>query len=672
MQLPLYTKDVVSCWQVLSLQCFEQGKSQTKSMRTSILLAATALALTLSACESSIDGDNVPRGPAQDAPVGTEPANSDSAAPTVPTPPNPAPPLNNEDVVEEDDDDNRPVVPNPNGDIGVTIDPPTYRGNSVFTPDATDIGDFNAFYQQSGYATPNVVRMNVRIADTHIVQGICTTADQSGCTLDDVLADTNGQDDFKVEIPVHASGTGLLADGQDTNATLRQRGNTARFGPQKSFRLKLDSKETLWRDERRLQLNKNPFEPTRFKNKLAFDLFTTVPHLPSLRTQFVNLWVDNGQGLEDFGLFTHTEFVGKEYVVNRGLGEDDNLYKIEFWRFSQGDLNSVQVDDEGKPLDPDQFATRLEIENGRDHSMLTTMLEAMLDEDRSFESVLDEHFNRNNVLTWLATNLILRQADAVTHNFYLYNPAGTKRFYFLPWDYDGTFETEQPLSNSFENEELAKRKFFGYARGINSEFVNRFYRLPGAHNLMVRAMDELRAIHYTDARILQQATALNALVEPYLTALPDSEHVRFEQASPERLVAVINKNEDDIKNNYSIPMEPTILSDPEVDSRGLLQLEWEPAFDVVGRSTLTYDLIISRSPFFEDQNIVFSDSGIDDVQSGTIPYSIDTSRLPSGRVYVRVIARASIEPRRFWQTNSNTHRLADGTDLFGMLAVDLP
>jgi len=39
------------------------------------------------------------------------------------------------------------------------------------------------------------------------------------------------------------------------------------------------------------------------------------------------------------------------------------------------------------------------------------MLEAITDPERSFDSVLDEHFNRNNILTWLASNLILRLAD---------------------------------------------------------------------------------------------------------------------------------------------------------------------------------------------------------------------------------------------------------------------
>ncbi|MFK7993243.1 MAG: CotH kinase family protein [Granulosicoccus sp.] len=623
---------------------------------------ATALLLTsLSGCDG--DDDAVAVQNDSDTPPVTNPPVTN---PPVTQPPVTSPP----DEPDEPDEPSEPITPNPNGDTGVTIDPPVYRNDSVFVPNATDIGDYNAFYTQDGYATPNVIRMDVRVQNTQ--QGICTIDDQSGCTLADVLADIDGNDDFKVEIPIHASSPDLPDDGSVTNATLRQRGNTARFGPQKSFRLKLDSKEDLWRNERRLQLNKNPFEPTRYKNKLSFDLFTQVPHLPSLRTQFVNLWINNGNGLEDFGLFTHTEFVGKEYVRNRRLGEDDNLYKIEFFRFSQGDLNSIRVDAEGKPLDEDAFATRLEIENGKDHRALVRMMEAMVDPARSFDSVLDEYFNRNNVLTWLATNLILRQADAITHNFYIYNPAGTERFYFLPWDYDGTFEAEQILTNSFANEDLQKRKFYGYARGGNSVFVDRYYRLPGVHEQFVRAIDELRANYYSDEQILERAKTLNLAVEPFLTRLPDSEHVRFEEFSPERLVSVINQNYDSITNDYDIPIEPTILRDPEIDESGVLQLEWEPAFDVTRQNTLTYDLIISSSELFEPDSTLFSDTGIADVSEGLISYPVNTAVLQSGRVFVRVVARASRDPERIWQTNSNVYRLSDGTEYFGMLAVDIP
>jgi len=296
----------------------------------------------------------------------------------------------------------------------------------------------------------------------------------------------------------------------------------------------------------------------------------------------------------------------------------------------------------------------------------------MLDPTLSFDAVLDKHFNRNNVLTWLATNLILRQADAITHNFYLYNPAGTERFYFLPWDYDGTFEPEQELVNSFDNNQIGLRKFYGYARGRNSIFVDRYYRQPGAHALLVNAIDELRANYYSDAQILTKATALNNLVGDYLTVLPDSANGNFEPLSPQRLVSNVNQTYTDILTNYQLPIEPEILKDPVIDASGVLQLQWEPAFDVTATNTITYDLIISTSPYFLQDSTVFSDVGIGDVSSGLVTYPVNTAVLPSGRVYVRLVARASSNPNRFWQTNANFHRLDDGTDLFGMMALDLP
>ena len=614
----------------------------------------------VSAC-STID-DPVPADN-DDDPVTQIPTEVPTQAPggTDPTTPKPSQPNDGEDIER--------VTPNPNGDIGVTVDPPTYRNNSVFVPHPTDIGDHIAFYSQDGYATPSVIRMDVRVDNT--VQGVCTIDDQSGCTLDDVLADINGKDDFKVEIAVHASGEGLPDDGELTNATLRQRGNTARNGPQKSFRLKLDSKETLWRSERRLQLNKNPFESSRIKNKLSFDLFQGVPHFPSLRAQFVNLWIDNGQGPEDFGLFTHTEFIGKEYVANRQLHKDDNLYKIEFFRFSQGDLNSVQVDANGAPLDEAAFATRLEIENGTDHRMVVKMLESMVDPERSLESVIEQHFNENNILTWLATNLILRQPDAITHNFYLYNPAGTERFYILPWDYDGTFEPEPVLTNDVTNAQLQQRLFFGYARGINSRFVDRYYRMPGAHERLVRAIDELRANYYSDEQIFQRATILNNLVEPFLTQLPDSQNVLFEPTSPQRFVGVVNDLYTTITTGYGIPMPHEIETPVEIDEFGTIQLTWSAAFDVTRQNTLTYDLIIATDPSFAPATWVFSDAGIPDSPDGTIVYSVSTSSLPLERVYVRVIARGSTNPQQVWQISRNALRLPDGSDLFGMIEIDL-
>jgi len=108
-----------------------------------------------------------------------------------------------------------------------------------------------------------------------------------------------------------------------------------------------------------------------------------------------------------------------------------------------------------------------------------------------------------------------------------------------------------------------------------------------------------------------------------------------------------------------------------VDDQGILRFTWEPAFDVTERNSLTYDIIIANSPNFEDGSVLYSDVNLPDA-ADEVAYSINTASLPSGRLYARLIARASTDPERFWITNTNTYRLEDGTDLYGVTAFDLP
>jgi len=146
--------------------------------------------------------------------------------------------------------------------------------SSVFIASSSDITDTFDFYQRDGYETIDVIRMDVA---TRTSPGTCEPGDESGCTLADVLADTNGDDDFKVDIDVKLRTDDLIETGADVNAGLRQRGASARLAPQKSFRVRLE--DDLWRGEERIQLNKHPYDQSRMSNKLAFDLMQRLPHV---------------------------------------------------------------------------------------------------------------------------------------------------------------------------------------------------------------------------------------------------------------------------------------------------------------------------------------------------------------------------------------------------------
>ena len=514
-------------------------------------------------------------------------------------------------------------------------------------------------YSKDGYENLNVVRVDLK---TFTQPGVCSVDDLSGCTLADVNNDETNKDELTVEIPVAFSAEDFDAKSDAPNASLRQRGESVRLAPQKSYRVKLDSKKTLWRRERRLQLNKHPYDASRIRNKLAFDLMQGISHLQSLRTQFVNVWINDGDGPVDYGLFTHVEHVGREYVRNRGINKDDNIYKVEFINFSKDDLKKLRVDTDGKPLDKREFESRLEIKRGKNHHAVYKMVKAVSDYDQPFEDVFNRFFDANNVITWVTTNFLILQRDAVRRNFYLHNPVNTEKFYILPWDYDRSFEPEKIPKDSFDTFELFRRLTYGYSRGTFSVFLNRYYRMDGIHNAILAKANELRAESLSDARIDSLVDSLSEVVSPFRSRLPDapiSKNVAMDKKLFSRLVGYAHTQ---LQWQFGIPLPPT-LNEPLVDSENVT-LSWKPAHDVTQSGPVTYDIYISSSVDFDENRPEFAAEGILGEKK-----TILRSELPPGNLYVRLVARSSVHPERNWQTADN--RLRDsGRNYLGMVVLD--
>ncbi|MBK6757130.1 MAG: CotH kinase family protein, partial [Moraxellaceae bacterium] len=173
------------------------------------------------------------------------------------------------------------------------------------------------------------------VEKNQVLKATVTTTDTSTWTFADVNNDADDSDANVPEIDAHFVIDGFADDGKAKNATLRLRGHSTRLADQKSYRIKLAKDAGLWRGEQTLQFNKHPYDLIRVRNKLAFDLFRDIPHIPSLRTQFVQMQITNFDksgkqyATNDYGLFTHVEKMGKEYLVNRKLPTDGNIYKAE-------------------------------------------------------------------------------------------------------------------------------------------------------------------------------------------------------------------------------------------------------------------------------------------------------------------------------------------------------
>ncbi len=525
--------------------------------------------------------------------------------------------------------------------VGLAVDTAT-----VFTPSAGDLEEPPGI-RYSG--APDLLDVRVR---TVVEPGVCAPGEYAGCTLEDVNADEDPNDDFKPRIRVHFQADDFPDDGQVSNAELRQRGNTSRLAVQKSYRIKLDSKKRLWRGERRLQLNKHPWDLTRVRNKLSFDLMWEIPHLPSLNTQFVHLFVDG----EDYGLYTHVEHVGKEYLKRRGWDKDSNIYKAEDFRFRM--TPALALDEGGKPLDEAAFESVLEIKRGKRHDNLIAMLTALEDAGNDFRAdVFERYFNRNNYLTWLAVNILMDNKDTAYQNFYLFNPAGSSRFYFLPWDYDGAWGFfEQP------DYQAVGYRIPRWKRSVgtwwDSLLHRRFLQQPDGLELLNRAVEEIRRNHLGRDRIEALLDSYHEVVYPFVSRPPDlyylpspagteAEILQQYEAVYASLAAKVEQNHEDFIRHQEDPM-PFWQYEPELEGE-TLRFWWDRSVDLQGDG-VGYDLEIATTPDFSETTLVHRVTGLDVNRYGF------RWNLPAGEYYYRVIARDSADPEQHWQIAFNSYR----------------
>lgn len=480
---------------------------------------------------------------------------------------------------------------------------PVVPGASVFAAEeAAAVKDIPAVYA---------------VEENRVINASIVTTD-GAYTFADVNADEDDSDAIVPEIDAHLVMDSYAEDGKTKNATIRLRGHSSRLAPQKSYRVKLSQNIPLWHGETTLQLNKHPWDLTRVRNKLAFDLFRDIAHIPSLRTQFVQLSIKNRDvnGHEyasaDYGLFTHVEKMGKEYLANRGLPTNGNIYKAEDFQF---ELNTnLQLNPNGEVSNKANFEKTLSLEaDSKNHNKLIEMLTALNDDQTNFNAFFSKYFDKSNYLTWLATNVLMGNRDTVSQNFALYQPSGSDKFYFLPWDYDGAFgfegqpdiKAEQKLYSQWE---LSASNWWGVP------LHRRFMSDPQHLAELKLAVDEIYAKYLSSDKLKAKLDGYKQLVAPLITRDPDLAHLPTISADKAkewddeytRISGVVKKNRDVFFSALETPMP--FYQGVEL-LNGQLRLGWDVAVDLQG-DPVTYTVQVSTTPNFAtlEHNISTTDT----------------------------------------------------------------
>ncbi len=506
--------------------------------------------------------------------------------------------------------------------------------------------------------TSGVLRLDVTVVE-----------DESPFTLDDLLNDRLRDDDFDPWIRVHTEGETFRPDLSGSNGIMKVRGFTTRLAVQKSFRIQLDKDEVDWRGHRRINLSKHPFELTRVRNRLSFELFEQIPHITSLRTQFVNLFV-NG---EDLGLYSQIERYDERFLENHGLDPNGHLYKANFFEwFRYEDKVKIKSDPD---YNREEFESILEIEGQDNHEKLIRLLEDVNDFDLDFDVVFRQYFHRENYLTWMAINLLMGNLDTNSQNFMLYSPKDTQTWYILPWDYDGAWGLRrQPdnLSNRYPRWQQ------GLATYWNVTLHKRFMMNPANLIDLEAKMVELMEQWLTEEKIRSVLAQYRDVIREFIIQPPDTHRLPLStevsgdpmaslaewESEYDRITTEIVFNHNLYQTANLRPM-PVHLDRPQIEDEEI-EFEWNLSHDLQG-DPITYDLQVSTSPSFSESSIILEIPGLT-----TNEYTHSNS-LPSGDYFFRVLMRDTADPEVNWQAPFRSYFDQEtGTSFFGLRPFTIP
>ena len=504
-----------------------------------------------------------------------------------------------------------------------------------------DIKDNEGWYKD---ANVNAIQFNINILNPNTHK--CSpwndlTAPQRPCTLDDVNHDIDPFDAYQPILGVKFSTKDYQTNVE--NAVFKIKGHFTRRAPQKAYSIKLNSKHKLFYSQRKFSLAKSESDRSRVKNKLAFDLMREIPNITSLKTQFVHLFI-NG---DDYGLFTQVEAYKKEFLINRGWNRKDNLYNTSGMFFDEWALESTAVDTQGNPLDISKFEQVLEIKNGKDHRALHEMLLAV-NSNMDINTVIAKYFNRKNLLTWIAINLLLGDKDTTYHNYTLYNPLNSKTFYFMPWDYDGAWGKKKNL-----------RKYeYGIGTWWENKLTRKFLTIKKNRDDLYALADEIRAKYITDKNLRAKIDSYAKTVRPFQSQFPDNQHnsdSSWKKASND-LILQIPKNIEMYKEVENDPMPFWEYADYNTTTN-ILNIHWTKSVDLRGMP-IVYDVNVSTDPDFN--TTILSQPNLSNLK---ISKHII---LKNGTYYFRVISHEK-DNSNLWQATFNNethHKAIKGVSIF--------
>lgn len=441
----------------------------------------------------------------------------------------------------------------------------------------------------------------------------------------------------------------VQAAGQQSNATIRVVRSYPGQKSQKSYEIVMDAGCELWGNHRVISLHKFENDGLRLRARLVDALLEDVPQLVAPHTQFVQLYVRNMTSGDtsnyfNYGLYTMVEYLDEKTIQNHGLDGQGELYKLK--NFDFGRYESVVLETSDPSYNKAAMDVYIENRTGSDNKKLITLLDAINNAEMTSDRILANFFDRENLLYWMAFQILTGNVESRSGSSYLYSPPGSQKWFLLADEFSLSLHRLEYEYTGWNSQQE-------WESGISNYWPNslfqRFLKNKSFRSDLSDTIANLAGTVLTPENIYTRAEPLRATVLRYLNNNPDAVMQIFPSWKYSQFYDMLGQevqlNRTLYENSLLEPM-PFYIRELMVD-QGQLILNWEPAFDLDG-SDVTYT--VELFPATQYFRLIESQTNL---------------RLPSARLtlpavgiyYVRITAENSIGMK---QTALDTVYTQDG------------
>jgi len=389
-------------------------------------------------------------------------------------------------------------------------------------------------------------------------------------------------------------------------------------------------------------LNKHPWDPTRVKTKLTFELLQQVDGMSSLYTQYVNHTVNR----EFYGLYTLLEDLDKHMIEAHGLGKKANLYKAKrvTWDLSR-DYGVMEVTN--PRYSKDRFESYWDIRGAKNHTILLKAYNEVFNANLDSRYVLENNFNVHSIAIWLAFVYITANIDMVHNNYAIYAPPESAScqwptpIYFLNWDADGAW-TDRFFDRSIPGVDHPLLDD-GIQYFWQNRVVKRFLQVNEFVDLLKTKLAYLNEGPLSQTNIASLTNKYKPIIRPTLSISPDISHLAWDAtlADWEESVDLLSSIPSSqflrfpALSRRPMPVEMHMRMSPDNSS---LFFYWSKSY-ILYNKPFYYEFFLAKSETFDSASIILS------VRSNNTFLSLPArTLLPSKRYFWRVWVRNAETP----------------------------